>query len=229
LAEFITSLIPGTSANNSVKIVVSFLIYVAVLALIAFARPIALAIPAVRNRIEPRDRFAGQYVQIIENEESRRYSLIDVSFVPKLGSYELRGFQYEPNGLRAIDFTSQNVAFRFGPITYMEFVWQAETISDKERFEGYTMMRYDDVSNADVLEGRGFFITFHHEPKRFNMRFIKISDVTLDKLNSASAADEKLEKSTGAAERARFVKQLHRILEAHPELHPMEETSKPIL
>lgn len=228
VAEFVTSVIPSEKEYEPVKIVVQFIIYVLILGVIAFAKPIAIRITWIRRKIEPGDTYAGKYVQIIGEEENRRYSIIEIFFDPKSKRYLLKGNQYDSEGSRAIDFTSQNVAFREGPINYMEFVWFAEIISDKSRFDGYTMMQIDDKTQPDMFEGRGFFVTFHHDPLRFNLRFFRITEERLKKLNEVDN-EEKLTIPITEHDRHNFVVKLHSILAVHPSLQPTEESGKALL
>ena len=228
LARLVTSLIPGGEGTEPVRIVVGFLVYASIVALIAFARPIAMHIPALRQRLEKGEGYAGKYVQIIRARELRRYSILEIFYSPKSKEYLLKGWQYDPEGNRAIDFTSVNVAFREGPINYIEFVWQAETVSDKARFDGYTQMRIDDKSNSEMYEGRGFFVTFHETPLRFDLRFFKITNERLDQFKSTDQSIN-IKSPTTEQDRHAFVVALHSALAKHPSLQPIEESGEPVL
>lgn len=225
IAELVAALIPGGVEYDPVRTIVSFLVYASILFGVAFARPIALTVPAIRSKVEPQERYAGHYVQIIENDEHRRCSLLKVFYDAKARTYLLSGIQYGVAGAREIDFTSHNVAFRAGPMTYMEYVWQAESIRNKERFDGYTMMRFDDTSNLEMLEGRGFYVTFHHTPQRSNLRFFKLSEERLKYLN-INEPTVHLVIPKSESERAQFVRDLHFVLQSDCSLQPTEEASE---
>ena len=228
LSKFIVSLIPGTEEAEAARTVAEFLVYATILALVAFARPIALRVPAIRKRLEKGEAYAGKYVQIIRSGDDRRYSILEIFYNSKLKEYFLKGWQYDLRGNRAIDFTSINVAFREGPINYIEFVWQAETISDKARFDGYTQMRIDDKSKPELHEGRGFFVTFHNEPLRFDLRFFKITEARIRQFKDT---DDTINMTIPITEKDRhdFVVLLHSALQKHPSLQPIEESGKPLL
>lgn len=228
LAQFLASLIPGGDSYEPARIVVQFLVYAAILAVIAFARPIAMRIPTVRRRLSGNEIYAGDYVQIINDGENRRYSIVKVYYHSASTGYLLKGNQYDPQGNRAIDFSSSNVAFREGEIDYIEFVWRAETVSDKRRFDGYTQMRIDDRTEPAMYEGRGFFITFDNAPRRFDLRFFKITKKRLEQFREKDTEIHLQEPKT-EKDRQDFVVALHSALVNHPALQPTEESGVPIL
>lgn len=221
IAELITSLISDPKNPDALKSFLEILIFLIILSIAFFFRQIIVLIPLIRDIFIEGEKYAGQYVQIINSNGVRRYSLLDIKYLRTLRGYFLRGIQYDIEGHRAIDFDSENMAFRKGPISYMEFVWRAETVSDKKRFDGYTQMRPDDTSNFDMLEGRGFFITFDQPPRRFDMRFIKLTKTRLKIFN--------LEKPRTEKDRIQFIKDLHTKLVEHPHLQPLEESGVPLL
>lgn len=227
-ARFVAELLPADEVVKPVRIVVQFLVYISTLGGIAFARPIAMRVPWIRRRLAGGEAYVGDYVQIINSGEERRYSLVRVYYNSASTGYFLRGNQYDPEGNRAIDFTSRNVAFREGDIDYLEFVWAAETVSDKSRFDGYTQMRIDDRSDPEMYEGRGFFVTFDDVPRRFDLRFFKITE---QRLNEFRKTDSKIDLPKLKTEKSRhdFVVALHAALVNHPSLQPTEESGKPIL
>lgn len=228
LSEYIASLISGNDNEKSINVILSFLIYMSILSIIVFARPIALRFRILRRIFQKKEVYAGCYVQIVDGGEERRYSIIDIFYDHKAGGYFLKGIQYDTFGNRAIDFTSQNVAFRAGPSNCIEFVWQSESIEDKQRFDGYTMMCIDDPSNHDMYEGRGFFVTFHKFPLRYDLRFFKI---TAERLNHFRLTSKSINLELPSTEQARrkFVMALHVALITFPELQPIEAGGKPIL
>jgi hypothetical protein len=227
-AKFISSLIPGGQDWESVRTIANFLAYVTIVGIIAFLKPIAFSFPFIRRRLAPGERYAGQYVQIIRGGENRRYSLLSVRYLPRAQTYMLIGYQYDIEGRRAIDFDSHNVAFRQdGPIDFMEFTWRAEVVADKSRFDGYTMMRFDDTADEASYEGRGFFITFHEDPERFNLHFIKLTPASLGKLN-AGASKSRIKIPKTEPERSQFIVRLHQTLVQHPHLQP-DEPGKALL
>lgn len=227
-ARFVAELIPGGQANQPLRIIVQFLVYLSIVVCIALAKPIAMRVPWIRKRLAGAEVYAGDYVQIINSGEQRRYSLIKVYYHSASTGYFLRGNQYDPEGHRAIDFSSRNVAFREGEIDYLEFVWAAETISDKSRFDGYTQMRIDDKLDPEMYEGRGFFITFDNSPRRFDLRFFKITERRLDEFRKTDP-EIALPKLTTEKSRHDFVVALHAALINHPSLQPTEEGGKPLL
>lgn len=203
--------------------------YAAIVALIAFAGPLAKRIPLVRAYLEPGERYAGQYVQIIGANENRRYSIIEIFYDAAARRYSLKGIQYDEVGRRAIDFDSETVAFHDeGPTDYFDFVWKAETVAEKERFDGFTRMNLDTKESSDICEGRGFFITFHNKPIRYDLRFFKITEQRLSVFRSTSPST-KFQLPSDESQRAEFVRNLHDVLATYPHLQPTEETGKPLL
>jgi hypothetical protein len=182
LASMLASLMMSTAGGGGRALhqLLELILFITILITAAFARPIALRIAWVRRLLDPGERFAGRYVQIINSAGERRYStILDIRYRSHRHGYFLSGVQYDTEGRRAIDFDSENVAIREGQNSYLEFAWRAETVTSKERFDGYTQMKPDNSDNLKRLEGRGFFITFHHDPKRFDLRFIKLTRTRL--------------------------------------------------
>jgi hypothetical protein len=221
IAALLASIAGKSGGEQALQKFIELLIFVTLLVLAAFARPLALKVSLIRRMLDKGDKFSGRYVQIINSENQRRYSVLDIRYKSYRRGYYLTGIQYDTEGRRAIDFDSENVAFREAQNDYFEFVWRAETVTTKDRFDGYTQMRPDDSNNLDMLEGRGFFITFHNEPKRFDLRFVKL---TKKRLKALGLDDPKTEK-----DRVAFVKGLHLKLRDHPHIQPIEESGSPLL
>jgi hypothetical protein len=157
-----------------VQTILKIFLYAGILSITAFWRSIFLRISFLRRLIRPEQLYAGWYLQIIEQGQNRRYSILEISYKPRLERFFLRGYQYDKNGNRAVDFDSENVSFPEGVSEYIEFVWRAVAYSDKEYVIGYTQMVF-----REPLQGTGFFITFHSEPKRYNLDFIRLKPVKL--------------------------------------------------
>jgi hypothetical protein len=219
LADFIAAFF---ASGNDTRALVSFLeliILAIMLAVAASFKSIILFIPYVRGFLNYGEKYAGQYLQIINSGQERRYSLINIRYSSRKSSYLLRGIQYDTKGQRAIDFKSVNVDFIENPLPYFEFVWFAETVTDAARFDGYTQMR-PDTMNANDMEGRGFSITFDKVPRRFDLRFIKLTRKRLAAFKLIAPKTEK--------DRIQFIKDFHKQLQKHPDLQPTEEASKPL-
>ena len=221
LANILASWIAESHNAKELEKILEFIIFLAILVFVFFARQIIRRIPFVRRRINEGERYAGRYVQIIGEGVDRRYSVLDIRYGSYSEGYLLVGFQYDPEGRRAIDFESENVAFRRGASSYLEFVWSAETLADKSLFNGYTQMYPDDSDDLRLLEGRGFFITFDKEPRRFDLEFIKLSRYRLRELG---LKDPKTDD-----ERSSFVKQLHEKLSKDAEVRTVKEVGKALL
>jgi len=221
IAELLANLFGHKGESRSLVQFFELLILLLLFWIAAYLKPIAYHFAFVRDWIDYREEYAGHYVQIIGSGDDRRYSILDIAYRSYERGYQLQGFQYDTQGRRAIDFDSQNVAFGTEEKPFLEFVWKAETVADKKLFDGYTRMRPDDSDNHKMIEGRGFFITFDQAPRRFDLRFVKL---TSSRLKQLELKDPEVE-----SDREQFIKQFNKALDKHPELQPREETGSPIL
>jgi hypothetical protein len=218
----LASLLTGGEGNPQLEKILEVVIFALLLAVVFFARQLALWIPIVRWWSNYGERFVGRYVQIIKSGPDRRYSILDIRYESYSKGYVLRGFQYEYAGeaKRAIDFDSYTVAFHKGhPTPYIEFLWKAETLVDAARFDGYTYMSLDDADEVRKPGGRGFFITFHASPLRFDLTFVKLTKERLAELGLQDPKDEPT--------RREFVKGLHLELEKRPDLQLVRDKPSP--
>lgn len=218
LAKLLSTMLGDAEDSSALSTIIEFLIYVTVIVTVYYFRAILLLVPFARRLMEEGEKYSGYYLQIIGDGDERRYSLIKINYKAKIRAYFMIGFQYDLEFKRAIDFDSVNVDFRDGPSPYFEFVWRAETVTEKKRFDGYTYMCPDDNDDPMLYEGRGFFITFDQVPRRFNLKFLRLSKKRLKELGLKLPKNEK--------SRAKFIKALHEKIGDDESLSPQNYGGK---
>ena len=208
----------GASATETLIQVLVFLIFGV---LVWFIEPASMRIPFIRAWRRHEERYRGNYVQIIQSGNERRYSLVSICYNAKLRRYILIGKQYDSSGHPAIEFKSDRVMIVEEIDNTIEFSWRGAVNLTKERYEGYTKMTMTDATDIDMLEGNGFFITFDATPRRVNLQFVKMSKRRLVEFG--------LIWPSRGADNTAFVVSFHNLLQLHPELEPVEESKKPII
>src|SRR5260370_24305942 len=119
-AEYFALQIAGPNPPGSLVKLLEILILISLLVIAAFARPLALRIGFLRGIFRRNEeRYVGRYVQIINSDDERRYSVLDIRYQSYTKGYHLIRVQYDPNRNRTIDFESENVAFRNGPTSFL--------------------------------------------------------------------------------------------------------------
>jgi hypothetical protein len=210
----------GILSPDAVRVVVSFLVVVLVTIVGWFINPISLRVPLVRRVLRHEEKYCGNYVQIIQSEEERRYSLIRVFYSNLLGKYVLSGRQYDSSGRPAIEFKSNRVSFVEDIYTSIEFAWIGGALN-LAKYEGFTKMIMTDSQDFDMLEGQGFFITFDEVPRRVDMKFLRMTKTRLREFG--------LVWPRRLSEVAAFIAKFHAKLQDHPEHLPVEDSKMPLV
>lgn len=206
---------------DSSEVLLQLLIFLIFCVVGWYIRPVSMRIRFIRGILRHEEKFSGNYIQIIQNDGERRYSLISISYHPQLKRYVLTGKQYDTDGRPAVEFKSDRVLIVEEIDNTIEFSWRGAANFTKERYEGYTKMTMTDEKDIEMLDGNGFFITFDEPPRRVNLQFLKMTKSRLAQFG--------LIWPRYGSDNTSFVISFHGALQLHPELEPVEESKRPII
>jgi len=125
----------------------------------------AYSFPRMREKLLPRERYSGLYLQAVWRGPSVHYAIATIGYNPRAERFEVTGRTYGPSGEKRSDFRSAHVMFPEGKDRNIEFVWEGAGDSS-----GYTRMTVR-TAGQDYIEGDGFLTSFELHPKSFPMQF----------------------------------------------------------
>lgn len=190
---------------NWLKLILKALFYLIILLAGIILRPALENIQLFRGLAMPVEQYSGNYIQIIEEGDERRYSLVQIHYNKKRSVYALKGSQYTPEGLKAADFRSDNVFIVHDPYPRITFKWSAITLPSRESHYGYTEMTPYSLGDNKNIEGEGFFFTFNHNgSEHIDLTFIQLTEEKLENLN--------LDLPHTESERSHFIRDFHEIM-----------------
>lgn len=160
----------------------------------------------VRRRLNSmRHQLARQpLLQIIDRYDGQRlYAFIYFDWNGRTGRYRLIGFQHLPDGTQTAEFESDQIEFPRKNAPSMMFSWASSVTDAFDHPGGTTQIKFESHRNARELEGKGFFVTYDLEPKRYELRAYSLTR------KRASALTGRREVPWDLKQRENFVRALH--------------------
>lgn len=160
-----------------------------------------LVFPWVRLLAKDEERFAGEWIETVEKDNVRYYTVFGIHYVWGSDDYVVSGVSLKCDGCVHADWDSLYLKFN-KDVFALSFLYTSRQTS-KENMTGYAELTFFRNNDIKPCEGKGFFVDMGLQPIRVEFKLERVTKPLMKKF-----LGERRVKLTGK-QRIEFIKKYH--------------------